>query len=96
MSLDADQVNGPVMVEDTGLCFNALGGLPGPYIKWFLEGIGHEGLNKMLGGFVDKSAYAQCVFAFCAGPGTEVKVGRGACLKVFLGWTCGWSNAGKL
>lgn len=28
-------VNGPVMVEDTSLCFNALHGLPGPYIKVF-------------------------------------------------------------
>jgi inosine/xanthosine triphosphate pyrophosphatase family protein len=28
----AKQVNGPVMVEDTGLCFNALKGLPGPYM----------------------------------------------------------------
>ena len=24
---------GAVMVEDTSLCFNAMGGLPGPYIK---------------------------------------------------------------
>lgn len=29
----AKQVAGPVMVEDTSLCFNALGGLPGIYIK---------------------------------------------------------------
>jgi inosine triphosphate pyrophosphatase len=27
--LAAQQVNGPVMVEDTSLCFNALHGLPG-------------------------------------------------------------------
>ncbi|XP_008017481.1 inosine triphosphate pyrophosphatase isoform X1 [Chlorocebus sabaeus] len=33
----ARQVQGPVLVEDTCLCYNALGGLPGPYIKWFLE-----------------------------------------------------------
>lgn len=65
------------MVEDTGLCFNSLGGLPGPYIKWFLEGLGHDGLNKLLGGFQDKTAYAQCVFAFCAGPGHEVKASQG-------------------
>ncbi len=26
------QVQGPVLVEDTCLCFNALGGLPGPYM----------------------------------------------------------------
>ena len=26
------EVNGPVLVEDTALCFNALNGLPGPYM----------------------------------------------------------------
>ncbi|KAG6787921.1 hypothetical protein POTOM_003970 [Populus tomentosa] len=30
--LAAVEVNGPVLVEDTCLCFNALKGLPGPYI----------------------------------------------------------------
>ena len=42
---------GPVMVEDTSLCFNALGGLPGVYIKWFLEKTGHEGLNNLLAAY---------------------------------------------
>jgi len=28
----AEMVNGPVLVEDTALCYNALGGLPGPYM----------------------------------------------------------------
>ena len=55
------------MVEDTSLCFNAYGGLPGPYIKWFLKSLGHEGLNTMLAGFEDKSAYAQCIFAYSTG-----------------------------
>lgn len=31
--LAAKEVGGPVIVEDTSLCFNALGGLPGVYIK---------------------------------------------------------------
>ena len=26
------QIDGPVIVEDTCLCFKALGGLPGPYM----------------------------------------------------------------
>merc|ERR1712018_393427 len=26
---------GPVIVQDESLCFNAMHGLPGPYIKWF-------------------------------------------------------------
>lgn len=69
-------MKGPVMVEDTGLCFDAMGGLPGPYIKWFLNGIGHQGLNAMLEGSGNKSAYGQCVFAFSPGPGHDVQVRR--------------------
>jgi inosine triphosphate pyrophosphatase len=69
--LAAEKVQGPVIVEDTSLCFNALGGLPGVYIKWFLEKTGHEGLNNMLLAYEDKSAYAQCIFSYCAAPGQK-------------------------
>jgi inosine/xanthosine triphosphate pyrophosphatase family protein len=31
------------VTEDTALGFEALGGLPGPYIKDFLETVGHDG-----------------------------------------------------
>ena len=31
--LAVEKVQGPVLVEDTSLCYNALGGLPGVYIK---------------------------------------------------------------
>ena len=64
----AKAVQGACIVEDTCLCFNALNGLPGPYIKWFLEKVGHDGLNKMLVGFEDKTAYALCTFTYSAGP----------------------------
>ena len=47
-ALAARQIGGPTLVEDTSLCFNALGGLPGPYVKWFLEKTGHDGLYNML------------------------------------------------
>ncbi|KAL6971133.1 hypothetical protein U1Q18_030813 [Sarracenia purpurea var. burkii] len=69
--LAANEVNGPVLVEDTCLCFNALKGLPGPYIKWFLQKIGHEGLNNLLVAYEDKSAYALCVFSLALGPDVE-------------------------
>jgi inosine triphosphate pyrophosphatase len=68
------QVGGPVMVEDVSLGFDAMGGLPGVYIKWFLNKLGHDGLNKMLAGFSDKSAKAVCTYAFCSGPGRPVKL----------------------
>ncbi|XP_066240392.1 inosine triphosphate pyrophosphatase isoform X1 [Saccopteryx leptura] len=74
----ARQVQGPVLVEDTCLCFNALGGLPGPYIKWFLEKLKPEGLYQLLAGFEDKSAYALCTFAFSSGDAREpVRLFRG-------------------
>lgn len=67
----AEQIQSPVLVEDTCLCFNALKGLPGPYIKWFMESIGHDGLNNMLAAYEDKSARAVCTFGYSAGPGSE-------------------------
>nr|XP_033816916.1 inosine triphosphate pyrophosphatase [Geotrypetes seraphini] len=74
----ARRVQGPVIVEDTCLCFNAFGGLPGPYIKWFLEKLKPEGLHRMLAGFEDKSAFALCTFAFSTGnPDDPVQVFRG-------------------
>lgn len=72
--LAAEQLGTAVMVEDTSLCFNALKGLPGPYIKWFLEKLGHDGLNKMLAGFDDHTGYAQCIFAYTPDPQTEPRV----------------------
>ncbi|VDN04779.1 unnamed protein product [Thelazia callipaeda] len=60
-----EKLQRPVVVEDTSLCFNAFGGLPGPYIKWFLKNLKPEGLCKLLDGFEDKSAYALCIFAYC-------------------------------
>ena len=56
--------------------------MPGPYIKWFLEKIGPEGLHRMLAGFDDKSAEARCTFAYH--DGTE-----GSSVLLFRGVTAG-------
>ena len=58
----AKNLQGPVLVEDTSLCFNAYGGLPGPYIKYFLKSIKQEGLYKMACAFEDHSAVAQSIY----------------------------------
>ncbi|KAI9189105.1 nucleoside triphosphate pyrophosphohydrolase ham1 [Blastocladiella emersonii ATCC 22665] len=75
--LAATLLNGPVIVEDTALCFNALNGLPGPYIKWFYKSLGLEGLVRMLHGFDDKTAYVLTTFAYSDGPGAEPVVFQG-------------------
>ncbi len=60
-------IAGPVVVEDTCLCFNALGGMPGPYVKWFLKPLGPSGLYRLLHGFEDKSGYALCTLGYSEG-----------------------------
>ncbi|KDQ64057.1 hypothetical protein JAAARDRAFT_27686 [Jaapia argillacea MUCL 33604] len=84
----------PTLTEDTALCFTALHDLPGPYIKHFLQALGHTGLNTLLSGFEDKRAYALCTFAYCPGPGEEVVLfeGRteGRIVPARGGGTFGW------
>ena len=71
------QLNGPCITEDTALCFEAMNGLPGPYIKHFLAALGPAGLNTMLEGFPTKAAWALCTFAYSAGPGKSLEKGDG-------------------
>jgi len=63
-------------VDDTALCFNALNGLPGEYIKFFAEKLGLVNLVKLLDGFEDKTAKAMAVVAYCE-PEKEPKVFEG-------------------
>uniref|UniRef100_A0A6B2LJB3 Inosine triphosphate pyrophosphatase n=1 Tax=Arcella intermedia TaxID=1963864 RepID=A0A6B2LJB3_9EUKA len=70
-------IQGPCIIEDTCLFFNAWNGLPGPYIKWFMSSCGNEGLNKMLTSYDDKSASATAIFSFCAGVGQPVHLFEG-------------------
>lgn len=66
------QLNRPVLVEDFSIRFDALGGLPGPLIKWFLQELKPEGLCKMLDGYDSRAAHAQTCFAYCTGDEVQV------------------------
>ena len=55
-------INKPIIVEDTALCFNALDGLPGPYIKWFLNKMGNEKLVELIEQYDDHGAQAICTY----------------------------------
>jgi len=57
----------PVVIEDTSLTFNAWGNLPGPFIKFFLEEMGNEGLCKMMSVFDDKSAISRVIYGLYDG-----------------------------
>jgi len=70
-----DSLKCSVLVEDSGLLFNAWGGLPGPLIKWFECTVGCEGMLKMLQTFEDRSAIAISCFAIY--DGKDIKIARG-------------------
>lgn len=60
-------VQAPVLVEDVSLEYTALNGLPGPYIKWFVDYAGVEACCRMLDGFNDRSATIKCTFGYYDG-----------------------------
>jgi inosine triphosphate pyrophosphatase len=57
----------PILIEDAQLSFTALGRLPGPFIKWFIEELDYSGLVKLLDGYDDRSAYGVCCYALFDG-----------------------------
>ena len=61
-----DIIKKPVVVEDTSLEFKALGGLPGPFIKHFIEHMSEEDICSLLDG-KDRSATARCMFGYFDG-----------------------------
>lgn len=70
------QIRRPVLVDDVGLSFSALSGLPGPFVKFFVEAPdGLEKLCRMLDGFDDRSARAVCTFGYY--DGEQVKLFHG-------------------
>lgn len=63
-----EQLQRPVLVEDVEFVFHALGGLPGPFIKYFVQAEnGGEKICRLLDGFTDRGATASCTFAFFDG-----------------------------
>lgn len=62
-----NMVKCPVLVEDTSLVFNALGKLPGPLVKWFLQELDNSGLCALLNGYEDRSALASVLFGYYDG-----------------------------
>lgn len=57
----------PVLVDDVSLKINALGGLPGALVKFFLKAIGTEGICRLISSYDDKSATANTIFVLYNG-----------------------------
>lgn len=57
-------LQGNLVVEDISLYLEALGGLPGPLIKWFMKTIGNDGIVKITESFSNNKTVAKCIVGF--------------------------------
>lgn len=83
----------PVVVEETSLELSALGGFPGPLVKWMLESAGAQGIARCAIALGDPRATARCLVLFFDGSrrvigegineGSLVSPGRG---EAGFGW----------
>lgn len=71
-----EELQCPVLVEDSGLIFTAWNGLPGALVKWFENSVGCEGMLKMLEPFENRQAEAVCLAAVYDGETLVVGEGR--------------------
>jgi XTP/dITP diphosphohydrolase len=57
----ANDLNKPIMVEDTGFFFEAYPGFPGAFPKFVFNHIGYEGIFRLLKGKSTKGKFISCV-----------------------------------
>ena len=65
-----------VFVEDTGLYLEALNGLPGALVRWFLATIGPRGICDLIAAGAARTATARTAVAICDGTSVEVLIGE--------------------
>ncbi len=61
------KIKKPVIVEDVSLEFEALGGLPGPFIRFFVDKVPFDVICSMIGEGQTRKAKARCVFGYYDG-----------------------------
>jgi non-canonical purine NTP pyrophosphatase (RdgB/HAM1 family) len=60
-------IGSPVLVEDVALVFEGLGGLPGPFIKWFEISLGLEKICQLVNSLSSSNATAKVCFVYFDG-----------------------------
>lgn len=87
-------VGGPVLVEDVSLKLDALGGLPGPLIKWFLEEVGASGICDIANKFGNYDAVAEVCYGYFDGKILKIFKGakQGAITPETRGEDFGWNR----
>lgn len=65
-----DQLQKPVLVDDSSFHIYALGGFPGPYVKYMNETVGTEGIVRFMEHQDDRRAYFLSALVFVDETGT--------------------------
>ena len=66
-----EKIGTPVIVEDVSLEFKGLNGLPGPFIKFFVDNVPFDTICSMLNNNT-REATAKCVFGYYDGINLEL------------------------
>lgn len=66
----------PVLVEDTGIYFDAWNGLPGALVKWFLQTVGNGGIVKMMDNESNRNVTAKTAVGFYDGQDYYIYTGE--------------------
>ncbi len=65
----------PLVVEETGLELTALGGFPGPLVRWMLAAVGADGIARTAVTLDDPTATARCALLWTDGAATVIAEG---------------------
>ena len=57
-------LNAPCIIDDVSLYCPAIGNLPGPYIRPFLEALGDDGFAKLIAKYSDHFCTVECTIAY--------------------------------
>ncbi len=66
----------PVVVEETGLELAAMGGFPGPLVKWMLDAVGPGGIARTVHALGDPRATARCALIYMDGETERIAEGE--------------------
>lgn len=72
-----EAIQRPVLIEDQAVYLEALGGFPGPFVKYMVESSGGvESIARILDGFDSRRCIAKDVFVYYDGDQTKVFIGE--------------------
>ena len=71
-----EAVGQPVIVDDTGMSIEALGGLPGALIVWFVESIGPVGILRLMAKEKNRKASVSTCIAYADETGVFAFTGK--------------------